>query len=70
MFISAGKAYTNRHKKEAPVHIAVLDDPEEGAARALCQGIPIAPIRDRGTIEVTCRTCQEAAEQLQTLLSA
>lgn len=66
MFINAGKAYTNRFAKKAPVHVSITDPDEYGveSVRSLCGGIPISPIKDQGQVLVTCRTCQQLVEQL------
>lgn len=70
MLIYAGKTYSARYDRKAPVHIAVLDDTTESGVRSLCHGMVIAPINKGGKIEVTCRSCQTEVQQLMRAVSA
>jgi tripartite-type tricarboxylate transporter receptor subunit TctC len=70
MFIYAGKTFTARYDRKAPIHIAVLDPESENGARSLCSGMVIAPINKGGTIDVTCRACQTEAQKLVTSVAA
>lgn len=72
MLIYAGKTFSNRYDRRAPVHIAVMDPDSDVAngALSMCSGIVIAPINTGGTIEVTCRSCQTEVQRLMAEVSA
>jgi tripartite-type tricarboxylate transporter receptor subunit TctC len=70
MLIYAGKAFTTRYDRTAPVHLAVLTPESENDVRSLCAGTVIAPINKGGTIDVTCQSCQAEVQRLMSSVSA
>lgn len=69
MLIYAGKTFTSRYDRKAPVHIAVLDPEAENGVRSLCSGMVIAPICKGGKIDVTCQACQAEVQRLMATAS-
>lgn len=57
MLVYAGKTYSARYDKKAPIHIAVVDPDAETGVRALCHDMEISPVNER-TVDVTCRNCE------------
>lgn len=69
MHVTAGKTFSSRYDKKAPVHVAMVDPESEDTPRSLCAGMVMAPIRRGGAIDVTCRACADAVAQLQQLVA-
>lgn len=63
MFVVAGKTWSSRYDKKAPIHLARGD---ETGPQSLCAGMEVAPIKDP-RVTVTCSTCSDLAVQLSAL---
>lgn len=64
MLVHAGKTYSARYDKKAPIHIAVVDPDTASGARAICHGMVISPVNNTGTIDVTCKRCEDEIYRL------
>jgi heptaprenylglyceryl phosphate synthase len=70
VLIYAGKTFSSRYDKKAPVHVAMVDPDGDEQPRNLCTGMVMAPVQFGGSIDVTCRACAQAVLELQQLVSA
>lgn len=69
--INVGKAYSNRFKQDAPIHIAISSpDRTDGAVTSLCADLVLAPMVNFNRVEITCRACQSKVTNLQDLLAS